>query len=91
MNTTIDLQSFFPVKYFEILSTNERKDSIKIKLKSITKSCLCHVCGEKTTKYHGTYTRKVQNLPMIGKSVYLEIIAHEYICCNTNCKSKTIL
>lgn len=47
MNTTIDLQSFFPVKYFEILSTNERKDSIKIKLKSITKSCLCHVCGEK--------------------------------------------
>ena len=91
MNTTIDLQSFFPDKYFEMISVDETNNSIKIKLKSITKSCYCHVCGEKTTKYHGTYTRKVQDLPMLGKSVYLEIIAHEYTCCNTTCKSKTFV
>ena len=64
MNTTIHLQSFFPDKYFKMISVDETNDSIKIKLKSITESCYCHVCGEKTTKYHRTYTRKVQDLPI---------------------------
>lgn len=27
---------------------------------------------------------------MIRKSVYLEIKAHEYVCCNSKCKAKTI-
>lgn len=90
MDTAIDLQNFFPSKYFKIISIDEKEDSITIKLKSVTKSCHCHICGEETTKYHGTYTRKVQDLPMIGKSVYLEIRTREYVCCNSKCKAKTI-
>lgn len=36
-------------------------------------------------KYHGTYNRKVQDLPILGKSVQLEICTHEYECVNDDC------
>lgn len=48
-----------------------------IALKSKTNSCTCPKCNAILTKYHGTYVRKVQHLPMLGKQVLLEINAYE--------------
>lgn len=36
-----------------------------IKLKSQNCSCICPKCNKVSTKYHGTYTRKVQELPEV--------------------------
>lgn len=51
-------------------------------MKSITACCTCPKCGQTTNNYHGTYMRKVQDLPILGKNVQLEITAHEYNCMN---------
>ena len=43
-------------------------------------------CNCLTDKYHGTYHRKIQDLPILGKSVQLEICSREYECVNDNCE-----
>lgn len=39
-----------------------------------------------SARYHGTYIRKVQDLPMMGKAVTLQIKAYEYNCEDTDCE-----
>lgn len=58
-------------------------------MKSISKSCKCPKCNCVTDTYHGTYNRKVQDLPILGKNVQLEICSHEYACMNANCETTT--
>lgn len=58
-------------------------------MKSISKDCRCPKCGCITNKYHGTYIRKVQDLPILGKGVQLEICSHEYECINDGCEVTT--
>lgn len=36
-------------------------------------------------KHRGTYKRKVQDLPILGKTTYLLVNAHEYQCENPSC------
>lgn len=59
-------------------------------MKSISRNCKCPKCGCITDKYHGTYLRKVQDLPILGKGVQLEICSHEYKCMNNDCEVTTI-
>jgi len=88
--STLDLNRFYPTGSLEIIGITEEKQKIKIRLKSITSSCRCPACNQITDRYHGTYVRKVQDLPILGKQVELLINAHEYQCLNPDCKAVTI-
>ena len=90
-NTMIDLQSFFPTDCLRIDSLEESENTITIKLKSITNNSRCSKCGRETSQYHGTYVRKVQDLPIFGKTVHLNVTAHEYSCINPECGAKTFV
>lgn len=39
---------------------------------------------------YGIYNRKVQDLPILGKSVQLEICSHEYECVNDDCEVTSV-
>ena len=84
-NNTLCLDKFYPEKDLKITDIVQQKDKILIRMKSISKSCKCPKCNYFTDKYHGTYNRKVQDLPILGKSVQLEICSHEYECVNDDC------
>ena len=84
------LRKFFPEEYLKIISVMDGKDTIIIKLKSITNECECPGCGIILTEYHGTYKRKVQDLPILGKNVQLHITVREYKCQNDKCNVTTI-
>lgn len=86
----LDLSMFFPTDKLQITEIIEEKATIKIHMKSITKTCMCPNCQQVSDRYHGTYARKVQDLPILGKHVQLEVIAHEYTCENAACEVKTI-
>ena len=58
---------------------------------SKTHSSKCPECGHETATYHGTYLRKVQDLPILGKSTRLYITAHEYTCNNGACSKVTFV
>lgn len=76
---------------WEVLVTKiqEYEKQILMRMKSISKDCRCLKCGCITDKYHGTYTRKVQDFPILGKGVQLEICSHEYECINDGCEVTT--
>lgn len=80
----LSLQHFYPAE-LEITDILETADKIIIKLKSHTHTCTCPSCNSISTQYHATYLRKVQDLPILGKTTELNIRAYEYQCENPDC------
>lgn len=89
-NNSLCLDEFYPNDYLKITDIDQKPENIVIQMKSVTSSCICPKCGCTTDKYHGTYIRKVQDLPIFGKNVTLVITAHEYNCINDKCEVTTI-
>lgn len=83
--TSLDINKFFP-EQLKITGLSETKEKIIIELESQTKQGACPCCGVVSAQYHGTYVRKVQDLPMMGKSVTLQIKAYEYNCEEPDCE-----
>ncbi len=83
--TSLDINKFFP-EQLKITGLSETKEKIIIELESQTKQGTCPCCGVVSAQYHGTYVRKVQDLPMMGKSVTLQIKAYEYNCEEPDCE-----
>lgn len=49
--------------------------SILIKMFARSKNCTCPKCGIVSTHRHGTYDRKLQNIPILGKYTWLFVSA----------------
>lgn len=89
INTKLCMDKFYPKEKLDITEIDHQKNKILIRMKSTSKSCLCPKCACVSKTYHGTYNRKVQDLPILGKNVQLEIHSHEYKCINDNCMITT--
>ena len=80
----ISLQNYYPSK-LQIVECIETEEKITLKLKSCSHNCICPKCGAITSQCRGTYNRRVQDLPILGKNVELLINAREYQCTNPEC------
>lgn len=83
--TSLDINKFFP-EQLTITEISEIEEKIVIELESRTKQGACPCCGVVSARYHGTYVRKVQDLPMMRKAVTLQIKAYEYNCEDPDCE-----
>lgn len=72
-NDSLKLDMFFPDELLSTTSVNHDDSSMHIKMRSKTHSSKCPECGQETQIYHGTYLRKVQDLPILGKTARLQI------------------
>ena len=79
----INIQSFYP-KELEVRRIEETDKEIYIHLKSKSTSCECPRCHRMTTKKRATYERRVQDLPILGKIVWLLVNIYEYQCTECN-------
>lgn len=70
---------------------NVNTNSVQIKLRAKQHDCICPKCHQVSTHYHGTYTRRVQDLPILGMNTSVSITAHEFECQNDKCDTKTIV
>jgi len=84
------LTKFFPVEYLIITDVIDSDTKIVIRLKSVTNECECPGCKTTLPDFHGTYERKVQDLPILGKNVQLLINVREYQCQNGECGVTTV-
>jgi transposase len=83
--SSIDLQSFYP-ESLQITKIEEESQQIKITMKSRKRSHQCPKCEQEAERYHSVYMRTVQDLPIFGKNVILQIKAYKYDCKNENCE-----
>ncbi|MDD3416622.1 MAG: ISL3 family transposase [Lachnospiraceae bacterium] len=86
--TTLELQKFYPEE-MEIAQICQGNKEIAVKIFARSKSCKCPKCGTVSEHKHGTYERKIQDLPILGKSTYLLVNAYEYQCDNPACDATT--
>jgi len=63
--------------------------TIRVRVKSKRKKAECPYCGERSEKAHSKSTRKLQDLPIQGKKVIIEIERRKYKCKNPECGHKT--
>ena len=88
-NIDLCIDKFYPKENLEITEINHQENKILIQMKSISKNYICPKCSCVSATYHGTYDRKVQDLPILGKNVQLQIRSHEYECINDRCSVST--
>lgn len=81
-----DLQSFYPPD-LKVLGVNDFDDHIVIHMHSISNEVTCHKCGVPLFKHHGTQCRRVQDLPILGKNVMLDMQICDYKCTSDSCGS----
>jgi transposase len=83
-NSTLDLQSFYPDD-LKILDIEDTEDQIIIYMHSTSTSCTCHKCGALLQEHHGSHHRRVQDLPILGKRVLLDMQIYDYECNSDVC------
>ena len=88
METKVELQRFYPTE-LEVANIYQTDTEIRIKMSARSKSCTCPKCGTISEHPHGTYERKVQDLPILGKSTWLLVNTYEYQCDNSDCDVTT--
>lgn len=81
---SIALSEFYP-ENLEVRSIHEEEKEIHIVMQSRTKRCNCSKCKTETSSLHATHHRKVQDLPILGKRVMLDINLYEFNCVNPDC------
>lgn len=85
MTSSIDLQKFYPAD-LTILDVVEKGDCLTVFMQSKSTQFTCPDCNTVSHTHHGTYHRRVQDLPIFQKMVWLDINAYEYSCKNPICK-----
>lgn len=88
INKSLDIQDFYP-EQLEIEQIEEKEHEINIKIFAKTQECACPKCGTVSRHHHGTYSRKIQDLPILGKTTWLMVNAYEYQCDNPECDTST--
>ena len=90
MKDALDLQKFYPeeISVTEVIQ-NEKEIYIHVSVQS--KNCTCPKCGVISEHKHGTYKRKLQDLPILGRTTYLIVNAYEYQCDNSSCDVTTFV
>ena len=88
LGKNLDMQEFYP-ETLQIAAVDQNTSEISFQMYSYTKSCKCPKCGVESIHKHGTYERKVQDLPILSKRTYLLVNAFEYQCDNPVCDVTT--
>ena len=83
----IDLSAFYSAS-LKIAKVIMMKTEIHIFMKSQTHAQTCPSCKQICNEYHSTYRRKIQDLPIMEKTIYIHVTAYRYYCRNNECKQK---
>ena len=64
-------------------------DEIIFDVSSNSNSMSCPGCGHISTSIHDFYLTRIQDLPIQGKTVYLNLLVRRFKCQNPTCFKKT--
>src|SRR6056297_1053840 len=76
---------------FEYIRHEYRGNRIIIHVRSKRQEVTCPYWGQKSKKIYSKYTRRCQDLPIQGKTVFIEIESRKLFCENPDCEKKTFV
>jgi transposase len=77
-------KEFYP-NYLNHTNTEIKNDKVIFYFDSLRAECECPECGNITNTFKNYYSRKIQDLPIIDKQLFLIIHLKKYICKNELC------
>jgi len=80
--TKIDINNKLFGNGFIVYDWKETEDTIEIFIKSTIHSNRCPSCGQSLQELHNTYHRRLQTIPIRGKTTYVDMNAYKYNCTN---------
>lgn len=91
LGNEINLQQFYPKELtLKQVITDEKEITLRM-FAETKRECSCPKCKTVSTHIHGTYNRKVQDLPILGRTTWLHVSAYEYQCDNPECSITTFV
>lgn len=78
-------------KQVEYVSHEIQGNEIVIHIKSREDVAHCPFCGEPSARVHSRYNRRLQDLPIQGRKVKLQIERKKYFCLDPKCKHGTFV
>lgn len=88
LGSELEVQQFYP-KEMDIAAMDVTPSEITLRIYVRSQSCTCPKCGQESNHRHGTYERKIQDLPILNKRTILQVNAYEYHCDNPECAVTT--
>ena len=85
MDANLNLNGFYP-EYMLVEEVANGESEIHIKMRSISKESICPVCGQTSARQNSFHYRDVDDLPILGKPVKLQIAVRLYYCGNAECE-----
>lgn len=80
-----DISPFFPPDFRVNKIVYDRGQTVVIEVASCQISSSCPVCNVKSTREHSSYSRRPMDLPILGRTVRLQLICHKFFCDNPDC------
>ena len=77
-------ESFFPEAY-EVKQEPVNDEEYVFSLLSKSKSGNCPTCGMTSNRLHGCQEKTVRDLPILGRTVTLQVTQKKYFCDNKDC------
>jgi len=88
--TKLDINNKLFGDGFIVYDWKESEDTIEIFIKSTIHSDSCPSCGQSVQELHNTYHRRLQAIPIIGKTTYVDVNAYKYNCTKNACDQKVV-
>lgn len=73
---------------FELITKETMATQIHFLYHSRSQSACCPRCQKVSTHKHSSTKRKIRDLPISGKEVYLHVRLHKWFCMNSLCTTK---
>jgi len=81
------LSNLFP-RYLQVTGIDILDDQIILHLESTRITAMCPDCGHETSKHTTYFHRKLQDLPLADKSLWLDVRVKKLRCLNPACSRK---
>lgn len=89
LDSHLNLFSFYSCSDLAAESIEVYHNTITVYLQSNLSYGTCPYCGMINKKVHSHYTRTLNDLSILGKTVILYLYVRKFFCCNPSCNKKT--
>ena len=84
----ISFQSFIQLPGIRLKGISMNDDQFFVSAKIASRYGFCPVCGSRSKRLHSYYCRKLKDLPIISRSVNIELTVRKIFCDNPKCSKK---